>query len=143
MRELVAQIEIDAPVDVVWRVLTDFPAYPRWNRFLPRVEGSLTVGERLRLTAKPAPVGRLSFSAVVVAVEPEREVRWLGTLLTPALFAGEHSFLLEALSDTRTRLTQREQFTGFLVPVVPMEGNRRGYAEMNLALKAEAERQAS
>jgi uncharacterized protein YndB with AHSA1/START domain len=41
--------EIEAPPDVVWRVLTDFAAYPEWNPFIVRIGGDLTVGQVLDL----------------------------------------------------------------------------------------------
>ena len=44
-RELNTQIDIDAPVERVWSVLTDFAAYPEWNPFILSAEGSLAVGE--------------------------------------------------------------------------------------------------
>ena len=37
MKELRSQIEIEAPADRVWQVLTDFATYPEWNPFIRRV----------------------------------------------------------------------------------------------------------
>ena len=34
MRELRAEIEIAAPPERVWRVLSDFDAYPDWDPFI-------------------------------------------------------------------------------------------------------------
>jgi uncharacterized protein YndB with AHSA1/START domain len=40
-----AEIEIDAPIEQVWAVLSDLPRYGEWNPFTPRVDGHLAVGE--------------------------------------------------------------------------------------------------
>ena len=53
---LSTEIEIAAPVESVWRTLTDFASYPEWNPFLKRVEGNAAVGERLTVRAE-APGG--------------------------------------------------------------------------------------
>ena len=36
VKELHSEIEINAPVERVWEVLTDFASYPRWNPFIRR-----------------------------------------------------------------------------------------------------------
>ncbi len=41
--------DIAAPPWRVWRLLTDFDAYPAWNPFLTRVEGRPEEGARLRV----------------------------------------------------------------------------------------------
>ncbi len=35
MKVIHTEIEINAPAEAVWRVLTDFAAYPEWNPFVP------------------------------------------------------------------------------------------------------------
>src|SRR5208337_3854746 len=34
MKEIHTEIEINAPAEKVWKVLTDFAAYPEWNPFV-------------------------------------------------------------------------------------------------------------
>jgi uncharacterized membrane protein len=38
MKEIHTEIEINAPAEKVWRVLTDFAAYPEWNPFVGRFQ---------------------------------------------------------------------------------------------------------
>src|SRR2546422_9293011 len=47
MLELRTDIEIDAPVERVWEVLTDFDRFPDWNPFIRRIPGNAQVGSRL------------------------------------------------------------------------------------------------
>jgi hypothetical protein len=84
----------------------------------------------------------MRFKPAVLAVRPERELRWLGHLLVPGVFDGEHYFLLEPIGSERTRLTQGEKFSGLLVrPLGGMlSATEAGFKAMNAALKEQAER---
>src|SRR3954464_15413004 len=115
MRHLEAVTEIDASPPEVWAVLTDFDRYPDWNPFIESIVGACEVGARLQLTITP-PNGRSTrLRPVVLAADPERELRSLGKLFVPGLFGGEHSLRVEPLGSSRTRFTQSETFRGLLV----------------------------
>jgi uncharacterized protein YndB with AHSA1/START domain len=53
MKELHTEIEIDAPAERVWRLLTDFASYPRWNPFIRTISGRPIPGERLEVRLEP------------------------------------------------------------------------------------------
>jgi hypothetical protein len=74
-------------------------------------------------------------------VTPGRRLEWLGRFLVPGLVDGRHSFVLEALDESRTGLTQAEEFRGVLVPVMGsmLERTREGFAAMNDAVRLRAE----
>ncbi|MBI4544746.1 MAG: SRPBCC family protein [Gemmatimonadetes bacterium] len=44
MKELYAEIDIEASAERVWQVLTDFAAYPEWNPFMRSISGTLEQG---------------------------------------------------------------------------------------------------
>ena len=142
MKELLSEIEIGAPAERVWRLLTDFPTYPQWNPFIRRIRGEPTPGERLEVRIEP-PGGRgMTFRPTVLNAEPNRELRWLGHLLVPGLFDGEHSLTIQPLEENRVRFVQREAFRGLLVPLIgrSLDNNtQQGFEEMNRALKERAE----
>jgi hypothetical protein len=142
MKQLYTEIEIDAPAKRVWGALTDFASYPQWNPFIRHIRGRLAPGERLQARLEP-PGGRaMTFKPKVLTAEPNRELRWLGHLLAPGVFDGEHSFTIEPLEENRVRFVQRETFKGQLVPLFArsLETNtQRGFEEMNHALKGRAE----
>jgi len=56
----------------------------------------------------------MSFKPKMVNVETNREMSWLGRLLIPGLFNGEHSFTIEALDEKGVRFVQHEKFTDCL-----------------------------
>jgi hypothetical protein len=142
MKQLRTEIEIDAPAKRVWELLTDFASYPEWNPFIRSISGQPAPGERLQARIEP-PGGRgMTFKPRVLNAEPERELRWVGHLLVPGLFDGEHSFTIEPLQENRVRFVQREAFKGLLVPLFArsLETNTlRGFEGMNRALKERAE----
>jgi hypothetical protein len=142
MKQLHTQIEIDAPAKRVWELLTDFASYPQWNPCIRYISGQPAPGERLQARLEP-PGGRtMTFKPKVLTAEPNRELRWLGHLLVPGVFDGEHSFTIEPLEENRVRFIQREAFEGLLVPLFArsLETNtQRGFEEMNHALKERAE----
>jgi hypothetical protein len=140
-RELSAETEIAAPPEHVWAVLADFAAYPEWNPFIQRIAGELREGARLEVRIAP-PGGRaMTFKPTVVAVEPGREVRWLGRLLVRGLFDGEHRFELRPAGEGRTRFVQSERFSGILVGLLGRALGRTeaGFHAMNDALKRRVE----
>jgi hypothetical protein len=142
MKEIHTEIEINAPAGKVWRVLTDFAAYPEWNPFVRRVDGEVSVGARLDVTIQPSGAKGMSFRPTVLVADPNRELRWYGQLWFPGLFEGEHSFSIEPLGDQRVRFVHQERFTGILVPLLTRMldgGTRRGFEQMNQALKLRAE----
>jgi len=142
MKELRTEIEIQASDERVWQLLTDFVSFPQWNPFIRRAKGEAKVGARLEVHIQPSGASGMTFKPTVLKAEPNRELRWLGRLLMPGLFDGEHIFTIETLGANRVRFTQREVFTGILVPLLARRldtDTRRGFEEMNQALKSRAE----
>jgi hypothetical protein len=141
VRELRTEIEIDAPPEQVWRVLTDFGAYPDWNPFIRSIEGNPQVGERLKVRLTPPDSRAMTFRPTVRAAEPARELRWLGRLFVPGLFDGEHRLALEPLEGGWSRFTQSERFSGLLVGLLgrALKATERGFNQMNEALKRRVE----
>jgi hypothetical protein len=138
-REIQHQIDIDATPSAVWAVLTDTGSYGEWNPFLRRLDGELRTGATLEVEIAP-PGGRaMTFKPTVLAADDHRELRWLGRLIAPRIFDGEHRFQLEAIPGGGTRFTQAERFTGLLVRLFPLEKTRLGFEQMNRALKQRAE----
>jgi len=134
-------IEIDASPTTVWSTLTDTAAYPDWNPFMTRLAGDFTVGATLEVRIEPPNARPMTFKPTVLAMEPERELRWLGKFILPGLVDGEHTLRIEPLAEGRSRFIQTERFSGLLVrPLRSMLGKTElGFEQMNVALKARAE----
>ena len=142
-RQIHAEVEIDAPPHRVWDVLTAFDDYERWNPFLFEARGEARAGETLEIRVDLPRQAQKSFHPRVAAARPGRELTWVGRLVLPGLFDGEHSFLIEPLDDgRRSLLIQHQNFRGLLVPLLSPDmeqAARSGFEAMNEALKREAE----
>jgi hypothetical protein len=141
MRTIHTEIGIGAPAAKVWDVFAAIDKWPEWNPFA-RVGGRLAVGERLTVEIRPPGKRPMTFHPTVVVYEPGRELRWLGHLVVPGLFDGEHGFRVRAEDIGRCRFEQFETFRGLLVaPLFAMAGaaTRQGFEAMNRALKARVE----
>jgi hypothetical protein len=139
--------EIGASPAQVWAVLTDFPRYSEWTRYIQEVEGSAEVGARLRIV-----VGRPGERAVVahppvLEATPEARLAWAAvipgaTWLPAIIFGGVHEFVLTALPDGGTRFLHREHLSGLLAGPAKkkIHGAEQGFAAFNIALKHRAEK---
>lgn len=135
------EIDIAAPPERVWREFTDFGSFPSWNPFIRKAKGKLVPGRRIRVKLR---LGRrlVKLHPRVTVVEPASEIRWMARQIVPRLFDVERAFRFERLGK-HTHFVQYEIGRGLLAPVLmPILRRRiaRGYAALNLALKARAER---
>jgi hypothetical protein len=144
-REIETSIVINAPPSRVWQVLTNFSGFRAWNPFIRSASGPVKEGARLSVEIKPPGKRGMRFRPTVLAVRPEEELRWQGSLLIPGLFNGEHYFLLRPEASASTRFVHGEKFSGFLVRPFArrgmLEATREGFEAMNIALKERAEEQ--
>jgi len=143
MKEIHTEIEIQTSDERVWDLVTDFDGFPNWNPFILRAEGKLETGGKLKVILQLPDSGKMTFKPTIIKLEPRRELRWLGHLLIPGLFDGEHIFIIEQIAADKVRFIQREIFSGVLVPLFARKldsATKRGFIEMNSALKTQAEK---
>lgn len=141
-REVSTEIDINAPAQAIWRELMNFAAYPTWNPFIQSIGGEAQCGSRLSVTVCPPNNKAMSFKPVVREFKENRKFAWLGRLMFPGVFDGEHSFELIPLDENRTRFIHKETFSGALVPLFWSKldtDTRQGFDNMNQALKARCE----
>jgi hypothetical protein len=140
-RRIETSIEIEASPKKVWSILTDFAAMASWNPFIKSISGALTPGSTLAVHIAPPGKSGMWFKPTVLTVNSQRELRWLGRLLLPGIFDGEHYFLVEPIGSDRTRLTHGEKFSGVLVGMFggTLSATEDGFKTMNVALKQRAE----
>ena len=142
MYQLETQIDIEAPAERVWSILTNFSSYPSWNPFVRSIAGRLEVGQSLDVFIQPPGAKGMRFRPTVLAVAPGRVLRWKGKLLLPGLFDGEHYFQLDARPGGGVVFRHGEIFSGILMPFFSpslKSDIRQGFVAMNEALKREAE----
>lgn len=121
---ILREIDIDAPVERVWQVLTDLDAYPEWNRFTPRITlrtADLAVGAELDLDCQMTDTKLLRGEReVILALEPAEHRFCMGTSRKrgrPGI-RSERWQICEPLGAERTHFVNYEQFEGWLAPAV-------------------------
>ena len=142
MSTIKTTIDIGASAEMVWRVLTHFSSYPKWNPFIREIHGRPEPGARLKVRMRLSKERSHRFSPRVTKVIPAAELHWRGRLWFKGLFDGEHSFIIVPNGVKGVRFIQREQFTGLLAPLIlPFIAKRteEAFERMNKALKKVAE----
>ena len=141
-KQLTSEIDIGATPEIIWQILTDLSAYHEWNPFVVSAQGRAEAGCRLTLRMQPA-VGRaVTLTPTVADVVDGHRLSWRGRFLVRGLCDAEHVFTLEARPGGTTRLTQTEQFSGALVPLLARSldrGTLPAFHAMNTALRQRAE----
>ena len=44
MKQLITQVEIQAPVEKIWKIFSGFDDYPNWNPFIKKLTGEVKPG---------------------------------------------------------------------------------------------------
>jgi len=142
MKQIRTEIEIKSNPEKVWDVLMDFDKYPEWNPFIKRIRGNDKVGELLKVFIEPSGKKGMAFQPVIKEVEINKKLRWLGRVLLPGIFDGEHIFEITEVKENTLTFVQCEKFSGLLVPILwksMEEPTRNGFLAMNQALKQRVE----
>lgn len=137
---ITTSIDIDAPVEQVWKSLTDFPNWPEWSDF-HSIEGEPVEGGTLKIR-----MPGMAFTPTLTRVDPNHAFAWTGTAVGRWLFRGQHTFTLDPNPDGTTRLTNREEFTGLIATISRplmqrIDSSASGYAAFNRSLKRHVEHQ--
>jgi len=100
-------IEIAAPPEVVWNVLTEFHRWPEWNPQVKSMsfDGPLAPGSEFRWKAGPGTI-----VSTLEQVEPPRRVSWLGRTMS---IRAVHEWRLEP-RDSGTDVETEETYSGLL-----------------------------
>jgi len=142
LREIITEIDIEAPPERVWQHLTDFAAYPVWNPFIAGIEGEPRPGSRLLVKMRQPGGKEMMVRTILKTVEPPKKLVWFGRVLLPGLLDNEHSFIIEDKGDGISRLIQSETFSGFFALFLPRvlgEQTTLGFEMLNEVLKERVE----
>lgn len=141
MTLLTSEIAIDAPSEVVWRVLVDFDSYPDWNPVEIEARGVAVVGAAFEHTGKLPGRKPRTFKARIIEARPARALAWKGHVVVPGLFDVRHHLEIDPLDGDRSRLRQFEHFSGLLIPFMRgvLRDTEAGFELANKAIKQRAE----
>ncbi|MBP1770028.1 MAG: hypothetical protein H6P96_646 [Candidatus Aminicenantes bacterium] len=131
----IAEVLIKAPIDTVWRILSDLEKWPSWNKSVSkiRVNGPLEAGTSFDWTA-----GSSRIVSRLEEVDPPQRIVWSGRM--PGIRA-IHVWELKADGDG-TRVRTEESFEGLIVGLLRglmKKTLAKALAQGTAALKAAAE----
>ena len=139
-RSVRAEIQIAAPIERVWGILTDLEGYSEWNGFTARAESTLRVGDPIALY--PRLIGKRAYRWTErVSKNEPYELCWDLTLGAPFLLTAERCQTLTAQGDGTHYVTE-DRFEGVLTAVVMATFARamqRGFEDCAIGLKKRAE----
>jgi hypothetical protein len=140
MKEIRGSIDIEAPVERVWKVITDFKAYQEWNPFITKMSGELKEGSNFEVTVKIPGRKETNFKPKLVRMVKNKEMFFQGTIVK-GLLSNEHSYNLESLDGNKTRLSQRLALKGLMSSFAGgmMRDSQKGLDMMNSAAKVRCE----
>ncbi|HEU4450255.1 MAG TPA: SRPBCC domain-containing protein [Gaiellaceae bacterium] len=133
------EVTVEAPPGVVWRVLTDFGDYERWNPLITKAAGNARLGAQLDLQLDLPDDEREEISPEILVFKPDRKLRWQSRELVPGLADREYEAIIEELGDGRVRVFQQVRFEGIMTPLTPVDEEQVGLDLMAVALKERAE----
>ncbi|MCP4038910.1 MAG: SRPBCC domain-containing protein [bacterium] len=143
MQTVRAEIEIDAPPEVVFDILTDLERYPEWNPFTPRIDSSLEIGAAVRMRVRLREGRGLRRQVeTVTANERPHKLCWGANIPVRFLIRADRCQRLESLEGGRTKYVCTDDISGWLTPIVIRyfgKAMRRGFEDCAIALKKRAE----
>jgi len=141
-RAISSEIEIDAPIDLVWSILRDFDSYSEWNPFTVSVKTTLELGSPVDMRVKLRPPKEMHQLEYVSAVAEGERVCWGGNVGPRWFINADRCQVLTDLGDGRTRYLTTDVFRGIGVGLMFLLVGRhvqRGFDDVGRALKARAE----
>lgn len=140
MVTIYTDIEIQASIRRIWEVITDFDNYYKWNPFIKKIEGKLSLGQSLTLHVKSNQKGKLkSYKNIIInSLKPEQELIWQWKILLKTLCFEEHCFHLTPIDDNKTLFVNRDEMTGiipFFQKRMIIRNSTNTFIEINQALK--------
>jgi hypothetical protein len=107
-------INIQAPPDRIWALLTTAEAFPRWNSTVKSIEGKIALGEKIKLVATNAP--ERVFNLAVSEFDPGRRMVWRDG--AAPMFSGVRTYSLTPKGDGSTDFAMAEVFSGLMLPMI-------------------------
>ncbi len=131
-------IKIKADAETIWSILTDGSKYAEWNEAVEKVEGDISLGQRIKVYAKVSP-GR-AFPVTVVGFAPGKEMIWLGGMPL-GVFKGIRTFTLVDERNGIVEFGMHEVFSGIMSPLILrlMPDLTESFAQFAAGLKRKAE----
>ena len=144
MQEIKTEIEISAPPEKVWSIISDINKWQDWSPIINASSGSASIGSKLSITmmGKEEGTDGPEYSPVITELSEPAYLRWRAHMMAGFIFTNDKIIELQK-TDSGTKVIHTETFKGLLAPIFcgQMEkGVPPMLNSMNKALKELAEK---
>ena len=132
---------IDAPVELVWKILTDFENYEKWNKFCPSIKTELKLGATVDMMVDLGN-GLQPQIEIMCLIEENKAIAWEMTMDSKDVLYACRTQTLKKISETQCSYITVDDFAGELTAaVIESQGENveRGFNLCGSGLKAYAE----
>lgn len=136
-------VEINAPAQIAWDVLSDLAKYPEWNPFTVKVISTLQIGEPVTIYIARDNGKQMKQQLRLEALEPPHKIVWsLPKLGHRRLFNAWREQHIVPLSDHRCTYSTSDTFNGWIAGIIyrtQQQWVSDNFRKLAAALKARAE----
>ena len=117
-QEIRTEIEIAAPPEKVWAVLSDVAKWQEWSPIINKSVGSAELGNTLEITMLGKEEGQDGpvYSPEVIKFEAPKIFQWRAHMMAGFIMTNDKVFELEK-TGSGTKLIHKELFSGMLAPI--------------------------
>lgn len=144
MQTIKTEIEIQAPPEKVWGIITDIDQWHEWSPTINGSAGQAAVGSTVSITMMSKEEGKdgPQYSPKILQMDEPNYFHWRAHMMAGFIFTNDKIIELEQ-TDTGTKVTHKETFKGLMAAL--MKGQmEKGVPPMlnmmNEALKEQAEK---
>lgn len=134
-----SEVTIDAPLETIWGILTDFESYERWNPLQTSVRGQPRLGAEIELAVAPPQSDTEAYSPEITILRPNRKLAWMSRQVVPGISDREYEVILTPLGENLVRVSMHKRFEGILIPFTSVAEEQVGLDLMAEALRRRAE----
>jgi hypothetical protein len=132
-------VTIEASRETVWRILTDFESYERWNPLIISADGDARLGAEIEVDIHPPDSDTQELSPEITILRPNRKLAWMSRDILPGISDREYEVIIDQLGEERVRVVMHKRFEGILIPFTSTSEEQVGLDLMAEALKMRAE----
>ncbi|MBX2883484.1 MAG: SRPBCC domain-containing protein [Granulosicoccus sp.] len=119
MQIVKAEIEIQAPPEKVWGILTDIDKWHEWSPIINESAGQAAVGSTVTITMMSKEAGKNGpkYSPTIIEMDEPRLFHWRAKMMAEFLFTNDKIIELEK-TDEGTRVIHKETFKGLMAALM-------------------------
>ena len=115
MQIVKTEIEIAAPVQTVWNLVTDVDKWQEWSPTINASEGNVSVGSKVSITMMSKEAGKdgPKYQPEIIQLDEPRFFKWRAHMMAGFIFTNEKIIELEE-TPTGTKVIHSETFSGLM-----------------------------